>query len=718
MRRFPSFLRVAAFLSLSALTVACRPDYPPPPETRVEPVTDTIHGVAIVDPYRWLEQQDSPEVREWIAVQNAYADSIVGDSELRQRFEARLRDYMDTPDIGAPRRSGDWEYFSLRRKGEEVAAVYRRPAPDSATRIDPDGEYEKILDPLTIAADGTASVSVLDISPDGQLMLYAVRHGGPDETEVRLLDLQRRTDLQDRLPAALYGGVGFDRDGRGFHYVHRSREVGPRVKYHRLHTDIESDSVVWGEGWGPTTFVSMNEVADGRYRLFTVQHGWQRTDVFLQDVRARGPIREVARDIPARSSPQWTNGRLLMLTNHEAPKNRIVIVDPDEPSPASWRTLIAEGDDVIDGFTAIGDTLYVTLVHNVANRIVKYTMDGTQAGELELPPHSVASIRGAGPGRAMLTLTSLTQPSITWRIDLASGEREVWQRDEIPFDTAGVVVQQVWYTSKDGTRAPMYVMHHRDVELDGDNPTLLHGYGGFNVSLLPRFNARGAAWVAEGGVYAIATLRGGGEFGEEWHRAGMLENKQNVFDDFIAAAEWLVDNGYTRPDHLAIHGGSNGGLLMGAAITQRPDLFRAALVGVPDLDMVRFVEFTQNNNKPALLEYGDASIPEQFEFVRRYSPYQNVRDGERYPAVIFQTGDLDTRVPPLQARKMAARLQAASRSGYPVILHYDERVGHAGGRPQSHVIRDAAMELTFLMQQVGYPQGAARVAEPAVAEAR
>jgi prolyl oligopeptidase len=691
-----------------AVTQACsRSDWPPPPETRIDEVTDTIHGVAITDPYRWLEEQEAAEVRDWLAQQNAYADSVVGSSPLRQRFEARLRDLMDTPDVGAPRRAGDWEYFTLRRPGEEVAAVYRREAQDSATRIDPAATYEKILDPLSIDPAGTTSIAVQDISADGRLMIYAVRHGGPDETEIRVLDLQRRTDLADRLPPALYGNVGFDHAGSGFHYIHRSRETGPRVKYHRLHSDIELDSVVWGDGVEPTAFISMNDIDDGRYRIYTVQHGWQRTDVYLQNLRSNGPIREVARDLPARFSPQWSGGRLLMLTNLDAPRNRIALVDPRDPAPERWRTIVPEGDDVIDSFTVIADTLYISTLHNVATRILKYTLDGEPAGEVELPPHSVASIRGTGPGRLMLTQTSLTQPSVTWRVNMATGEREVWERDEAAFDTTGIAVQQVWYTSKDGTRAPMYIMHRRDIELNGDNPTLLYGYGGFNVSLLPRFDTRGAAWIAEGGVYAVATLRGGGEFGEDWHRAGMLENKQNVFDDFIAAAEWLIDNRYTSPSRLAIRGGSNGGLLVGAAITQRPELYRAALIGVPDLDMVRFVAFERNNNKPALLEYGDASDPEQFEFLRRYSPYQNVREGTHYPAVMFQTGDLDTRVPPLQARKMTARLQAATRSGYPVILHYDDRVGHAGGRPQSHVIRDAAMELTFLMQQLGFPDGAA-----------
>jgi prolyl oligopeptidase len=328
-------------------------------------------------------------------------------------------------------------------------------------------------------------------------------------------------------------------------------------------------------------------------------------------------------------------------------------------------------------------------------------MDGTVERGLPVPPHHTADIRGADDGYAFLTLTSYATPPTVYRLELETLQAEVVHEREVPFDTTGVTVKQVWYTSRDGTRAPMYVMYRTDTPPDGERPTLLTGYGGFNVSLKPRFDAMGAAWVERGGVFAVATLRGGGEFGEEWHRDGMLENKQNVFDDFIGAAEFLIDNDYTNSDHLAIRGGSNGGLLVASAMTQRPDLYRAVLCTFPDLDMVRFYTFGETNNKPALLEYGDASDPEQFAFLRQYSPYQAVREGVDYPAVMLTTGDLDTRVSPLQARKMAARLQSTTGSGLPVILHYDEKAGHAGGRPFSKRVSDTAMAMTFLLTQLG-----------------
>ncbi len=714
-RRSPAsgFLRSAAAtaLALCALggALACGGSaWPPPPETRVENVTDTLHGVALVDPYRWLEDEQSPEVRAWIAAQNAYADSILRESPLRARFAARLGELMDRTDVSEPRRAGDWEYFTMQRAGEEVASVYRRRKTDGPpVRPDPAGHYEKILDPLALDPTGTTSLAIQGISADGRFLLYSVRDGGPDEIEVRVFDVEHRTDLPDVLPTALYGGLSFEDGARAIRYVHRSREAGPRLKRHRMGTPIERDSVLWGDGLAPTSFLTARDGMDGRWQLYTVQHGWATTDMYLQDLRANGPVVPIAKDLPARFNPQFVGNRLLVLTNLDAPRNRIVEIDPSAPGPPeSWRTVLPEGEHVIDGFTRIGDRFYVTIIDTVAHRILRYTDTFQPDGEIEVPPHSSASVRG-GPGNTLLlTISSFTQPSITYRIDPATGSREVRDPPEVAFDATGMVVRQVWYTSKDGTRAPMYVVHRDDIELDGTRPALLTGYGGFNVSQMPRFDTRGIAWIEEGGVFALATLRGGGEFGEEWHRAGMLENKQNVFDDFTSAADWLVANGYTSPEHLTIRGGSNGGLLMGAAITQRPELFRAAFIGVPDVDMVRFYRYTQDNNLPALLEYGDASRPDHFPFLRAHSPYENVRPGTRYPAVLVHTGDNDTRVPPAQARKLTAKLQAMTRSGLPVILHYDARMGHAGGRPRSHVIADAAAELAFLMTMAGYPDGA------------
>ncbi len=697
--------RALSSLALLAL-FACGSPYPPPPDTRRDPVVDTLHGVPIVDDYRWLEDQDSPETRAWIEAQNAYAEAIVGDTVLRQDLSGRLRELMDVQGARFPRRAGDYEYFTFRAPGREVAAIYRRPAPDEPQRdpIDPNGDFDVVIDPLDIRSDGTTSVSIRDFSPDGAYMMYAVRDGGQDEVEIRVRDLVAGEDLPDRLPNFLYGSTSFDPDGLGFHYVRRSREAGARVMHHELGTPIEDDVERFGAGHGPEKFIGFTRGGnDDRTMIYTVQHGWARTDVYVHDLRSGQAAQPLVVGAPARFSPRFVRGELYLRTKLDAPNNRVVAVDLAAPEQANWREVLPETDDLLTGYQVIGDEIFADYVHNVSSRIVRYDFDGAEVGTIPVPEHHVATLRSWGEGAALLTLTSLVTPSHIVRIDLETMETEPWLPSSVPFDGADYQVSQVWYASADGTEAPMYVAHRRGLAPDGDAPTLLYGYGGFNVNLLPRFDARAAVWMERGGVYAMATLRGGGEFGETWHRAGMLENKPNVFDDFIAAAEWLVANGYTNPDRLAIRGVSNGGLLVGSALTKRPDLFRAVFCGLPDLDMVRFYQFTESNNMPALLEYGNAAVREEFEVLRTFSPYQNVRDGVRYPAVMLTQGDLDTRVPPLQARKMAARLQAATRSGLPVILDYDPRTGHAGGRTFSRNVRNTAMELAFLMGQVGGP---------------
>ena len=699
------------------LAVACnRSPYPPPPETARQPVVDTLHGVVFTDDYRWLEDQSSPETRAWIAAQNAYAEQIVSDTTLRDALQERLTELMDVPGAVFPRRSGDYEYFSFRKPGREVAAIYRRPVPEEPEDgpLDTSADYEVVIDPLDFHPDATTSVAIRDFSPDASLMLYAVRDGGQDEVSIRVRDLSAGEDLPDRLPNALYGNVSFSEDGGGFHYVHRSRQAGPRLRYHLLGTPVEEDAELFGAGPGadgesvpgigpagiaPTSFLGFARAGDDRF-VYTVQHGWARTDVYVHDLGAGTPPSPLAVGDPARFSVRWVDGEIFMLTNLDAPNNRVVAVDPDAPGQADWREVLPETEDVLAGYQIIDESIFASYVHNGSSRIVRYEIDGTRTGELPVPDHHVATVRGWRDGAALLTLTSLIAPSHILKLDLESFETEEWLPSRRPFDGAQYEVAQVWYTSKDGTQGPMYLAHRRGLDPAGDAPTLLYGYGGFNVSLLPRFDARAAVWMERGGVYAMATLRGGSEFGETWHRAGMLDNKQNVFDDFVAAAEWLVDNGYTNPDRLAIRGVSNGGLLVASALTQRPELFRAVFCGFPDLDMVRFYQFTETNNLPALLEYGNAAVEDEFHVLRAFSPYQNVRAGVEYPAVMLTQGDLDTRVPPLQARKMTARLQAATGSRLPVILDYDPRAGHAGGRAFSRNVRNTAMELAFLLGQL------------------
>ena len=541
----------------------------------------------------------------------------------------------------------------------------------------------------------------MDFSPDGNLMMYSIRQGGADEIAVRIRNLESGEDLPDRLGNALYSGVEFDDAGTGFYYTHRSRETGPRIRHHSLGQDFSADEEIWGAGYGPRTFIGMDIVAEGAYRIFTVQHGWARNDIFIQI--NDGPVRPIVEGVSAHFQHRFHDGRIYLRTDFNAPNYRLFVVEPEMPERELWEELIPETEDLFESYSFIGDKIYATYLHEVANQIRVYDLDGSPSGEIDVPDNSSVSIAASENGKASLSVSGYLAPLTRYLVDLQTGEREVVDEPEVIFDSSAYELTKLWFTSTGGVQAPVYVMHRAGLELDGSHPTILNGYGGFNSNIKPGFSTTRLAWLEAGGVYAVATLRGGSEFGETWHQDGMLENKQHVFDDFISAAEKLIEVGFTDSDHLAISGGSNGGLLVGSVMTQRPELFRAVLCTYPDLDMVRFYQFTETNNMPALLEYGDASIVTQFETMRRYSPYQAVSDGVSYPAVMLTTGDLDTRVSPLQGRKMAARLQAATASGLPVVLWYDERGGHAGGRgrPTSIRIEDTARELAFLAQQLG-----------------
>jgi prolyl oligopeptidase len=692
---------LAAILALAVPSATVAQEIPRPPASRVTAVVDTIHGVPIPDPYRWLEDGDSEETRVWITAQNAYAERIIGNPPVRAWLERRLEELSEPHDVGSPRRAGDFEYFTLRRAGEGVRAVYRRPAREGdRTPIDPAGEYEKVLDPVEWRADGTTSVDILSFSADGRLLLYGVRDGGPDEIGVRLRDLATGEDLPDRLPPELYSSVEFSGDGTGFYYVHRSREEGTRARFHALGTDMASDRVLFENEYGPSTYIDVEEIEDGRYLLYSVRHGWARGELYIQEGRD-GPVRTIADDQDARFYHRVHEGELWVRTNLGADRNRLMAVPLADPAVENWREVVPEAADVMEDFTFIGNRIYVTYLHDASNRIRVFEMDGAPVRELDVPPFHSASVRGGGDGHVLLTVSGFLTPTTVWRVDPETAERTLEEGPDVTWDGSAYEVKQVWRTSTDGTRAPMFVVHRKGIELDGSHPTYLTGYGGFYVPRKPGFSATAALWLELGGVYAVATLRGGSEYGESWHRDGWRENKQHVFDDFISAAEWLIDNGYTNPDRLAIQGGSNGGLLVGAALTQRPDLFRAVVCSNPDLDILRFPWHHESNSPPALLEYGDASDPEQFGPIRAFSPLQNVRAGTAYPAVFFSTGALDTRVPPQGARKMTAHLQAASTSGHPVILDYSFRAGHAGGRTVGDRTRLTAMQLTFLVQQLG-----------------
>jgi prolyl oligopeptidase len=664
-----------------------------PPETLRDDVREVMHGIDLVDPYHWLEDADSSEVRAWIAAQNDHTRSFLDAIPVRKRIRGRLREMLIHDSIGAPiQRQG--EYFFLKRGAEQdLWSVYRRQGID--------GPDELLIDPHPLSGDRSLSVGTIAPSEDASLLAYSIRHGGEDETEFRVLDVNRRRDLPDLLPRGLYLNISWKKDGSGFYYSLARRGVGRRIYFHALGTDA-ADPEIFGAGYRPENGIFPHASEDGNYLLAMVWWGWLKVELHVQDLRDGGPFRPLVSGIDAKFYPEFVGDYLIVQTDWEASNGRILKIDLREPAREKWREIVPEAADAIRSFAVIGNKIFVNYLHNVTARIAIFSLDGEPDGEMPLPADGTAGIYGRyGRDQGILYFGSYTTPYSIYRYNSSTGKSDLWYRDAVPFESENFATRQVWYSSKDGTRVPMFIVHRKGLALDGNRPTVLYGYGGFSVSLTPEFNYGAAWWIEHGGVYAVPNLRGGGEFGEAWHRAGMLEKKQNVFDDFIAAAEWLVENNYTNPGKLAISGGSNGGLLVGAVMTQRPDLMRAVYCWHPDLDMVRFHNYTKNNNPPALLEYGNPADPAEFNFIYAYSPYEHVRPGTKYPAMLLTSGDGDTRVPPAQARKMTARMQAATASGLPVLLYYDTHTGHAGFKPTAKVIEDLSIEWSFLAWQLG-----------------
>jgi prolyl oligopeptidase len=685
-RTCPEFRLVAFLGTLMSLAAQL-------PPTRQDNVLQTFHGVSIVEPYKWLEDSASPETRNWLAAENSYAHQLLDSQPERKQIETRMDEMLRHDRIGFPLLRGDYYFFEKQKAGDELWSINRRRGDR--------GQDETLIAPPPASSQGDRSVSLLDVSVDGGMLAYSIRQGGEDETEIRIFNVRTRQDLPDQFPRTLYLGFAWRKDARGFYYTVGRRDVGKRLYFHRLGINATNDVEVFGKGYGLDTWIEPVVSENGHYLLINVERGWARGEFFIKDLTNDGPIRELITGIDARFLGRFSGDSLFVQTNWNASRYRIFEIDLHDPSREKWRDVIPATDDAIQEFSVIGGRIFVNYLHNVSSRIRVFALDGKPLGDVSLPGLGTGSIEGrADQNEGILSFDSFTVPLTLYRYNVEDGHQDLWHRDKVPFDSTGFETEQVWYRSKDGTRIPMFLVHKKGIKADGNTPTILYGYGGFGVSITPRFDAEIAWWIEHGGLYAVANIRGGNEFGEEWHKSGMPAKKQNVFDDFIAGAEWLIHNKYTRPSKLAIWGGSNGGLLVAAALTQRPELYQAVVCWHPDLDMIRYYTYTKNNNPPALLEYGNAADPEQFKFLYAYSPYEKVKPHTEYPAVLISSGDADTRVPPEQARKMTARLQAATASKRPILLLYDSNAGHSS-EPLSTVIRDATDELTFVTWQLG-----------------
>ncbi len=667
---------------------------PVAPKTPAIEVKELIQGTEIIDPYRWLEDQDSAETRSWITQQNAYTDSLLSGLPQREKLKQQLNALLKIDVTGAPTVRKGRYFFARRLAGQEQYVYYMRKGLQ--------GKDEILLDPLPLSPDHTISFALNSVSLDGSLLVYSSREGGQDELTPHLFNVETRKNLPDAFPKGRYGPVCMLPDKSGMYFSRLTAE-GPRIFFHKIGADSAGDQEIFGKGNGPDRGIGCEVSQDGRYLSLFVTYGsnQERTDVYVQDMARKGPIVPIVNDLTASFAGFVLNGKMYLRTNWKAVRGRVIEVDLKNPAREHWRELIPESEAILDGFSLVGGKIAVHLTQNVVPHVKLFDLNGRMIREVTPPAlGTMSGMFGPQHGHeAFYTVSSFHLPPTIYRYDLATGEQHVWSQLNVPIETAKYEVHQVWYTSKDGTKIPMFLAHAKGIKLDGSNPTLLTGYGGFNLSSFPSYSAMAAAWMANGGVYALVNLRGGGEFGEEWHRAGMLEKKQNVFDDFISAAEWLVQNKYTNPGRLAIRGGSNGGLLVGAALTQRPDLFAAVICTYPLLDMVRYHKFLVA--KYWVNEYGSADDPAQFKYIYDYSPYHHVKAGTKYPAVFLISGDSDTRVAPLHARKMTALLQAATASDKPIMLRYETKAGHTNGLPLSQQVDNMAEEMAFLMWQLG-----------------
>ncbi len=697
----------AACLALVAAVTDAGEQPAHPPSRRVAH-TDLYHSERVADPYRWLEDTGSAETAAWIAAQNDYTQQRVGRLSGREYFASRLRELIDHERFGVPSAEAGTYVYTYNRGTDEQDSLW-------VTR-DPRQRGHLLLDPNRIRADGTVSLADYELSPDGTLLAYSLSDGGSDWKSWRIRRIATGADLAEVLEGTKFTSVAWSRDNRGFYYSRYPRSAdgsyddGRQVAiwYHRLGTPQDDDSLVFAISDHPTRDPYPLVTDDGAYLVIHVRDGYQTSGVYFQSLRDPAESRpgEVVRlldewdalyEFIGNEGPEF-----FFYTTRGAPNGRVIAIDIARPQPEHWREVVPENEAAISAASLIAGRVIVQRIVEVKSRVAVFAADGAGLGEIALP--GAGSVTGfAGPSASPETFfayTDFTTPRAVFRHDLATGRSELWQAPAAGIDPGAYVTRQVWYESRDGTRVPMYVVHRRDRPPDGRRPTVLYGYGGFNVPLLPAYSASRAAWLEAGGVYASANLRGGGEFGERWHEAGTKLAKQNVFDDFIAAAEWLIKEGYTSPKHLAIWGGSNGGLLVGAVANQRPELFAAAVPAVGVMDMLRY-HTAGANARQWSSDYGLSEVQEEFRALYAYSPYHNVRPGTCYPATLVMADANDDRVAPWHSYKYAAALQRAQGCEHPVLIRVETRAGHGAGASTSKIIDEYADQWAFVARETG-----------------
>ncbi len=718
MRVDPRALLLAAVLPVSIVLAAAPVAPPPPPATAIKPVTETTHGTPWVDNYRWLEGDNTdpkamgkatPEVEAWTDAQNIYSRAVLDNLPGRKMVEDKIRPLMEVGSISAPSVRGNRHFFFKREASENQPRFYYR---DGAK-----GETVLLIDPATIDASGLVTVTYAIPSEDGTMIAYGTYAKGDENATLRILDIATKKALDWSIPSKV-SSVSWLPDGTGIVYRNLADAKNPysgQVMYIDLKADVatakpllkqytkeqnEKLATTYGPGGGLDR--------DGKWLVLSYSTDTRNNDLWVAPFDAAARTGELKKtDIlvgqPAASGADIVGDTMFLQTTLDAPNGRVFAIDLKNPALANWKEILPEKSDAnLIGVTVSKSRLVATYLKNASTSIEIYDHQGAAKGNLKLPGIGSASVAAEEDrDTAFLTFTSYNYPTSIFQIDLTKPDAEptLWERPAVPVDPSSVEVSQEWFSGKDGTRVPMFIVHKKGLRLDGANPTILYGYGGFNQSMTPSFSAVNFQWFEAGGVYAVANIRGGGEFGQKWHEAGKREKRQNTWSDFQAAADHLINRAYTTPGKLAVMGGSQGGLLVGTFVTQRPDLCRAALCLVPLIDMVRYQDFLMA--RYWVPEYGSAEKAEDFAFLAKYSPYQNVKKGTKYPAVLVTAGENDARVHPLHARKFVAALRECTASGNPILYWGDRDAGHGQGKPLNLRIRDTVDQRLFLMWQLG-----------------
>jgi len=670
----------------------------PPPYSTVEPVAEILHGVSVTDPYRWLEDQDSPRTRAWIEEQTQYARTYLDRIPGRERIRARIREFLAVETCDSLQRVGNRYFFRKRLPDQEQPCIYMREGAN--------GEDLLLIDPFERGTGNCTAVKPLRVSPDGRLLLYEVKEGGERTGAFELLDIESRKRLRDLLPRGYLRGFVFAPDSQSFYYVHESVDAKrpySAAYHHVLGTPSSEDREIFFAGEDEKIRLSL--VSDRKRLGFFIYQFLEKmiTDIYLKSFDGAAAPDLIFRQIDYMLGLRLMDGKILAITDRNAPNRRIVEIRLRENGEHEWIDIVPENDSPISNWLVVGESIFVSYMKEMSHQIFMFDFSGKKTGELCIRGDETLRMIGGSPDsdELLLETESFTEPIGIFRYSTKSSKRTLWAKRNLPLDSAGYSYSQVWYSSMDGTRVPMYLVGRRDVLERSGSPTIMTAYGGYGVSMTPQFSIFVAFLMERGCLFALPNIRGGSEFGVEWHNAAKRRNRQTAYDDFLCAAEWLFKTGRTAPGKLAIFGGSNSGLLVGAAVTQRPDLFRAVVCMVPMLDMLRYHLF--DNAHFWKDEFGTVDEPDDFAVLAKYSPYHQVRDGVSYPATMIVSGDADRNCNPLHARKMTARLQAANVSEQPIFLDYSKFRGHSPVLPLSERIEALTDRMAFLCDELQLP---------------